>query len=505
MPTKGADEYAVVELKNDVMCSGFTEVLIRSDNEPTILALKESTATALKLAGVTIKTEESALYDKQCNGLAESAVKDATDAVRTNLACLFRRFGQEYTGEHPVLSWLVKYSVAMVNRYRRGPDGKTAYELRKGRRFVRALPHLAEKILFMIPGVTRTVARVEPRREDGIFLGVSDRSDELYVGTERGMHKVRTVRRREATERFDFTFLNAVTAILWDGPKSAKEVRVVLPDVSASSAMAEAEAIGRTRRLYINKADIMKYRLTEGCLGCPCLAEGKRAQGHSEGCRARHEAEIAKTEGRRTRLTTAYLRGVDVESVGAPGAVPAPPNQNIPMDRAGTLRKRSAQDAGHVTDDADRGGAQPEPACKRPGGRPRRSERMLWRLRSRTLRQGFNNELVRLAGVQAWRWTCAWDGFWLREADQVKALKRLSDEKPYLLILSPTCLAFSQLQALNTKPERLPELLEQGRHHLEFCVQSGRVTDRARWTRSLRASLDGEVVERAVLEEVVGE
>ena len=42
----------------------------------------------------------------------------------------------------------------------------------------------------MNPGVTKGVARVEPRWEDGVFLGVSDRSDELYVGTERGMHKV---------------------------------------------------------------------------------------------------------------------------------------------------------------------------------------------------------------------------------------------------------------------------------------------------------------------------
>ena len=145
---------------------------------PSFLALKESTATALKLAGVTIKAEESALYDSQSNGLAKSAVKDAKDAVRTNLACLVRRSGQEFTGELPVLSWLVKYSVAMVNRYRRGPDGKTAYELRKESRFARALPYFAEKILFMIP-------RVEPRWEDGIFFGVCDRSDELYVGTER--------------------------------------------------------------------------------------------------------------------------------------------------------------------------------------------------------------------------------------------------------------------------------------------------------------------------------
>ena len=67
--TNGADECAVAELKNDVICSGFTEVLIRSDNELAILALKESAATALKLAGVNVKTEESALYDSQSNGL----------------------------------------------------------------------------------------------------------------------------------------------------------------------------------------------------------------------------------------------------------------------------------------------------------------------------------------------------------------------------------------------------------------------------------------------------
>ena len=72
--------HAVAELKNDVTCSGFTEVLIRSDNEPAILVLTESTATALKLAGVTVKMEESALYDSQGDVLAESAVKDVKEA-----------------------------------------------------------------------------------------------------------------------------------------------------------------------------------------------------------------------------------------------------------------------------------------------------------------------------------------------------------------------------------------------------------------------------------------
>ena len=56
-------------------------------------------------------------------------------------------------------------------------------------------------------------------------------------------------------------------------------------------------------------------------------------------------------------------------------------------------------------------------------------------------------------------------------ADRVQAQKRLSDEKPRLLFFSPMCLAFSQLQALNTKPDKLAELLEQGRRHLEFACR----------------------------------
>ena len=359
-----------------------------------------------------------------------------------------------------------------MNRYRRGPDGKTAYELRKGRRFARALQYLAEKILFMIPGVTKGVARVEPRWEDGIFLGVSDRSDELYVGTERGMHKVRTVRRREAIERFDLTFLNTVTARPWDGPKSAKEVRV---DVSSPAAVAEAEAIGRTRRLNISKVDIMKYGLTEGCLG---LAEGKRAQGHSEGCRARLEAEIAKTEEGRIRLTTAYLRGLDRESTGAPGAVPAPPNpdvQDIPMDTAGTSRKRSAEDAGHVMDVADFGCAQPEPSSVADDSmQEARREAEALGADAVALAEAYSPARFQqragafgLSAGVAMDLRLGWDLG--READQIKAQKRLSDEKPYLLILSPMCLAFSQLQAHNTKPERLAGLLEEGRRHLEFA------------------------------------
>ena len=179
----------------------------------------------------------------------------------------------------------------------------------------------------------------------------------------------------QATERVDLTFLNSVSARPWDGPKKVRDARVAPPDVSSPAAMAEAEAIGKGRRLY------MKHGLTEGCLGCRCLAEGKRAQGHSEGCRARLKAEIAKTEEGRARLTTAYLRSLPRDEgrelgagVEAPAAVPAPPRsdgvRDQPMNAREASRKRSAEDADHEVDDAGRGGAQPDPGSMVDGSMP---------------------------------------------------------------------------------------------------------------------------------------
>ena len=68
---------------------------------------------------------------------------------------------------------------------RRGPDGRTAYERRKGRAFQRKIPPFGEKILYLFPGATvrsHGPARVEPTWEDGVYLGLSDRADEVYVG-----------------------------------------------------------------------------------------------------------------------------------------------------------------------------------------------------------------------------------------------------------------------------------------------------------------------------------
>ena len=134
-----------------------------------------------------------------------------------------------------------------------------------------------------------------------------------------------------------------------------------------------------------------------------------------------------------------------------------------------TLRKRSAEGAGHEADDAGHGGVQPDPESIADDS----MQEVRREAEAVALAEAYSPASQQRAGAFGLRAGVAMDlrlGWDLgQRADQVKAEKRLSDEKPHLLILSPTCLDFSQLQALNTKPDKMAELLEQGKRHFEFA------------------------------------
>lgn len=60
----------------------------------------------------------------------------------------------------------------------------------------------------------------------------------------------------------------------------------------------------------------------------------------------------------------------------------------------------------------------------------------------------------------------------LAPRDHQEAARRgLAEEKPYLLVLSPMCVAFSALQRLTPDSEKFRALLADGRKHLEFAAE----------------------------------
>ena len=63
VPRKGTDEYAIGRLAAEILGVGSTEVMVRSDQEPSIIALKEAVASRVRPDGVKVIPEESAVAD----------------------------------------------------------------------------------------------------------------------------------------------------------------------------------------------------------------------------------------------------------------------------------------------------------------------------------------------------------------------------------------------------------------------------------------------------------
>ena len=65
---------------------------------------------------------------------AENTVSNMKDMVRTIRSGLKGRCVLDFNGIHVVYGWMVEHTTEMINRYRRGTDGKTANQRWKGRK-----------------------------------------------------------------------------------------------------------------------------------------------------------------------------------------------------------------------------------------------------------------------------------------------------------------------------------------------------------------------------------
>ena len=112
--------------------------------------------------------------------------------------------GKKIPEDHPVIAWMVKHAAATMNRFQVGRDGKTAYRRLKGRNFKRQYVKMGEAVWFLKPK-TEGKNKGESRWGEGIWLGIREESGEYIIGTQKGVIKVRTIRRRGShQERWKF-------------------------------------------------------------------------------------------------------------------------------------------------------------------------------------------------------------------------------------------------------------------------------------------------------------
>ena len=85
--------------------------------------------------------------------------------------------------------------------------GYTAVQIIRGSKAARAIAVFGEKVQYMpLKLSSHQRGNMADNYVDGIFLGMRLRSDEIIIGTEKGVVKARSVRRRVASEQWDVDY-----------------------------------------------------------------------------------------------------------------------------------------------------------------------------------------------------------------------------------------------------------------------------------------------------------
>ena len=190
------------------------------------------------------------------------------------------------------MQWLIRWSAMVISRYKVGPDGKTAYERRRGRRCMVPLAAIGEKVWFRKLEKNKNRNKFDIKWDEGIWLGHTRNSNEAFIGTPEGTVKAYACKRRPDDEKWDMKAIDAIKGTPYvpipKGLQTNVPIRVQLPEPEGPPGAAEpsAQRVFQPRRVAITQKELDKYGYSVGCPGCDSKRQGGVAKvGHNENCR----------------------------------------------------------------------------------------------------------------------------------------------------------------------------------------------------------------------------
>lgn len=291
MPQKGVHPYAVRRMAQNLDQLGHKKLNFKTDQEPAILALRA--AVAVEATADCIIPEASPVGESQANGEVEGAVRMIKAQVRTMRLSLQSRYNREIKEDHNVIPWLVPEAAASINRYQVGADGKTRRERLKGKKWIREVAEFAECIFYK-ELKRKGKSSWEERWKEGIWLGIREESGEILVGTKQGVVKARSFERKSTEEeRWNPEWLDGFIGVPWEPIPGSRTleipVRVRLPQETETviEFPESQERRHRDHRFKITKGILSRFGYTVGCKGCSASNAKDDPRLHTEGCRER--------------------------------------------------------------------------------------------------------------------------------------------------------------------------------------------------------------------------
>ena len=159
---------------------------------------------------------ETPVGESQSGGMFENAVKQVQSMSRTYKLGLECRLKADIQEGHDIIPWVIRYATGNKNRYHVGRDGMTAQRRLKGRNFRKGICEFGECVWYLRPK-SKGIHKLKSRWETGVYLGIRDESTEIFIGTEQGVIKVRTIRRKGSEEeRWNIVQVDRMKGTPWE-------------------------------------------------------------------------------------------------------------------------------------------------------------------------------------------------------------------------------------------------------------------------------------------------
>ena len=124
--------------------------------------------------------------ESQANGLAEAGIRSVEGQVRVLKAALEGRYNLTAHHSEHVMAWLVDHAATLLYRYGPGRDGKSPYHLLKGKPPSQPIAEFGECVLYRPHKGAHVAGKLNDRLKEGVWLGISARSGEHFIGTPQG-------------------------------------------------------------------------------------------------------------------------------------------------------------------------------------------------------------------------------------------------------------------------------------------------------------------------------
>ena len=216
----------------------------------------------------------------------------------------------------PVMAWMVRWAAELLSKYSPGDDGKIPFERIRNETCVTPCVPYGETIMYL-PLQTVACSKGEPIKKQGVWLGTIERTEEVTVGTKRGVVKCRTVNRLAANERWDKDMVLGMKGVPWETILGQKGRHIPVAIIEDGRELCEEDENnkmldndqegdepglklrGGLDRLHISKKAVNRYGTPPGCPACNEIERrghtaGRIGYNHNETCRRRIFNEMTK-------------------------------------------------------------------------------------------------------------------------------------------------------------------------------------------------------------------